>query len=316
MKRSHPAEAKRTAGGWKEFLRRSLVAEGPNATESGSQPLAISHILRKAWQLFLGLSFPDRCKLSGAYLLLSLVGFLKERTYLGGDWQEFWFWLVHLGVSLWTLSFFLPPPRPRETWWQKLPGVILFVLGFDLFCQIVWLLVFYGAALQGILLAWLLPMTPVAMVAGKWISDLLVLVVPGVLFLGLAVAFLWFLLGFSFVIPLMLARGTGIWPAVTSSLQASKGRRMRLMVPFVLVALILGLPYLLTSLGRVFVVTLPFAQTALIPPSPLGVWICFWLQTIVLVLGTALAIWIWPLGGALWAALYHERWKPRKAARG
>lgn len=108
----------------------------------------------------------------------------------------------------------------------------------------------------------------------------------------------------------MLDQKTGIWPAVRSSLSFTRGYRLQLFLLFCLVAVLIGAPVLFTSAGKLMVQCLPYTSFSILPPSSLGVWICFILQTIVLLFGTFLAVWLWPLGSALWAVLYLERWKP------
>ena len=298
---------------WKTSIDRILWAESPCLPESNSDRIPFFPTLQKAWFLFAGLTLQDRWKLMGAYLLLSLAGFLKERTFLGGSWQDFWSWGIHFAVSVWALSFFAPPLRQGKPWWKYLPELILYVLLFEILCQGVWLLICYTSAVNGILVAWLLPKFQIPLLWGKISPDSLILILPALLFLGIGAGFLWFLLGFTFVVPLVLDRGAGLWPAVVSSLFASRGNRVRLLAAFLVVAMILGLPVLMISAGKLLVAVLPYSSFLLIPPSPLGVWICFALQTLVLLVGTILSVWIWPLGSALWAALYRVRYRPAGA---
>jgi len=295
-------------GGWKEFLHRILWAKGSPLPEAGSRRLPVLPVLREAWKLFMKLNRGHRWRLMGAYLVLSLAVFVRERMLLGGGGQEFGSWTIHFLVSIWALSLFLPSPFQKKSWWQSVPELILYALIFEWFCQLVWLLVFYGSVVTGILVGGLLPTLQIPPLFGKVSPDLLMFVFPALLFLGAGGAFLWFLLGFSFVIPLILQRGAGLWPATVSSLDATRGNRVAMLLLFVLVALILGLPLFLVSIGKGIVAVLPFSALALVPPSPLGVWICFGLQTGVLVAGTILSIYIWPLGSALWAALYRCRY--------
>ena len=188
--------------------------------------------------------------------------------------------------------------------------MILFLFLLDILSQIFWTLNLYAAALAGVFVGWLLPKISIPLLFGVLYPDFLILILPVFLFLGLGVVFIWLLLGLTFVIPLMLDRGVGVGPAISFSFQAIRGSRGQLLVLFLLAAAFVSLPFLLTTTGKFLVSVLPFFTSSLIPPSPLGVWICFGIQSLVLFLGTLLAIWIWPLGSALWAALYLERRDP------
>lgn len=253
-------------------------------------------------------------KLMAAYVLLAGAAFLKERTYVGGSWQDVWAWFIHLAVSTWALSFFLFSHGHRKRWWFGLPSLIVFLFLLDILSQIFWTLNFYAAAFSGLVVAWVLPKVSIPLLFGVLSPDFLILVLPFFLFLLLGLILVWLLLGLTFVIPLILDRRVGVGPAISCSFQAIRGSRGQLLVLFILVTALVSLPTLLMNAGKVIVSVLPFTASSLIPPSPLGVWICFGIQSVILFFGTLLAIWIWPLGSALWATLYLERWNAGRPA--
>jgi len=299
---------------WRQALGQPFGSANPVLPEPSAGGYHLSRIFPKAWSLFLGLAWQDRVKLMAAYFLLAVAAFLKERTYVGGSWQDVWAWFIHLAVSTWALSFFLFSPTHRNRWWLGLPSVIVFLFLLDILSQIFWFLNLYFAAFSGLMVAWVLPKVSIPLLLGALSPDFLILILPLFLFLLLGLVLVWFLLGLTFVIPLILDRGVGVGPAVVSSFQAIRGSRGQLLGLFVLVAALVSLPILLMNVGKVLVSFLPFTMFGLIPPSPAGVWICFGIQSAILVFCTFLAIWIWPLGSALWAALYLERWNARRPA--
>jgi hypothetical protein len=282
----------------------------PNSPENGFSGYRILPLLKKAWVLFRGISPVDRWRFAGAYFILALARLIQERTYFDGPWQSFLFWFIHLVISTWALAVFLLPEEHRARWKGNLVGVGIYIFLLDLLCQLPWLLIFYGSLLTGIGVGWVLKYIHLPILYGKLTPDLLILIVPLILFLVAGLLFQWFLLGLSLVIPLMLDQKTGIWPAVRSSLSFTRGYRLQLFLLFCLVAVLIGAPVLFTSAGKLMVQCLPYTSFSILPPSSLGVWICFILQTVVLLFGTFLAVWLWPLGSALWAVLYLERWKP------
>ena len=299
---------------WRQALGQPFGSANPVLPEPSPSGYHLPRIFSKAWSLFLGLTLPDRVKLMAAYFLLAVAAFLKERTYVGGSWQDVWAWFIHLAVSTWALSFFLFSPTHRNRWWLGLPGVIVFLFLLDILSQIFWSLNLYFAAFSGLMVAWVLPKVSIPLLLGALSPDFLILILPLFLFLLLGLVLVWFLLGLTFVIPLILDRGVGVGPAVVSSFQAIRGSRGQLLGLFVLVAALVSLPNLLMNAGKVLVSVLPYTMSGLIPPSSLGVWICFAIQSTVLFFGTLVAIWIWPLGSALWAALYLERWNAGRPA--
>jgi hypothetical protein len=299
---------------WRQALGQPFGSANPVLPEPSADGYPLLRIFPKAWSLFLGLAWQDRVKLMAVYFLLAIAAFLKERTYVGGSWQDVWAWFIHLAVSTWALSFFLFSPTHRNRWWLGLPSVIVFLFLLDILSQIFWSLNLYFAAFSGLMVAWVLPKVSIPLLLGALSPDFLILILPLFLFLLLGLVLVWFLLGLTFVIPLILDRGVGVGPAVVSSFQAIRGSRRQLLMLFVLVAALVSLPILLMNVGKVLVSFLPFTMFGLIPPSPLGVWICFGVQTLILSFGTLLAVWIWPLGSALWAALYLERWNAGRPA--
>lgn len=303
---------------WMQALRQALGqpfgSANPVSPEPPPEGYRLPRIFSKAWSLFLGLAWQDRVKLMAAYFLLAGAAFLKERTYVGGSWQDGWAWFIHLAVSTWALSFFLFSPNHRNRWWLALPSVIVFLFLLDVLSQIFWSLNLYAAAFSGLMVAWVLPKVSIPLLMGVLSPDFLILILPIFLFLLLGLVLVWLLLGLTFAIPLILDRGVGVGPAISWSFQAIRGFRGRLLVLFVLVTALVSLPTLLMNAGKILVSVLPFTMSGLIPPSPLGVWICFGVQTLILFFGTLLAIWIWPLGSALWAALYLERWNAGRPA--
>jgi len=299
---------------WRQALGQPFGSANPVLPEPSPSGYHLPRIFSKAWSLFLGLTWPDRVKLMVAYFLLAVAAFLKERTYVGGSWQDAWSWLIHLGISTWVFSFFLFPQSQRNRWWIGLPGVVLFLFFLNLFTQVFWTLNTYGAGFSAVFVGWLLAKVSIPPLFGVLSPDFLILILPVFLLLGIGLVFVWFLLGLTFVIPLMLDRGVGIGPAIICSLRTIRGSRGQLLGLFVLVAALVSLPNLLMNAGKVLVSVLPYTMSGLIPPSSLGVWICFAIQSMVLFFGTLVAIWIWPLGSALWAALYLERWNAGRPA--
>jgi hypothetical protein len=266
--------------------------------------------LRKAWVLFRGISPADRWRFAGAYFILVLASLIQERTYLEDPWQSFFLWFIHLVISTWALAVLLLPKEYRVRWRENLVGVGIYIFLLDLLCQLPWLFFSYGSLLTGIGVSWVLKYIHLPFLYGNLTPDLLILIVPLILLLVAGLLFQWFLLGLSLVIPLMLEQKTGIWPAIRSSLSFTRGCRLQLLLLFGLVAALIGTPVLFTTAGKLMVQYLPYISSNILPPSSLGVWICFILQTMVLLFGTFLAVWLWPLGSALWAVLYLERWKP------
>ena len=295
---------------WAGVWLLTLVNRSPHLPASGFSGYQVFPVLRKAWVLFRGISPVDRWRFAGAYFILALARLIQERTYFDGPWQSFLFWFIHLVISTWALAVFLLPEEHRARWKGNLVGVGIFIFLLDLLCQLPWLFFSYGSLLTGIGVSWLLKYIHLPILYGNLTPDLLILIVPLILLLVAGLLFQWFLLGLSLVIPLMLDQKTGIWPAVRSSLYFTRGCRLQLLLLFGLVAALIGTPVLFTTAGKLMVQYLPYISSNILPPSSLGVWICFILQTMVLLFGTFLAVWLWPLGSALWAVLYLERWRP------
>ena len=295
---------------WAGVWLLTLVNRSPHLPASGFSGYQVFPVLRKAWVLFRGISPADRWRFAGAYFILVLASLIHERTYLEDPWQSFFLWFIHLVISTWALAVLLLPKEYRVRWRENLVGVGIYIFLLDLLCQLPWLFFSYGSLLTGIGVSWLLKYIHLPILYGNLTPDLLILIVPLILLLVAGLLFQWFLLGLSLVIPLMLDQKTGIWPAVRSSLYFTRGCRLQLLLLFGLVAALIGTPVLFTTAGKLMVQYLPYISSNILPPSSLGVWICFILQTMVLLFGTFLAVWLWPLGSALWAALYLERWKP------
>ena len=295
---------------WAGVWLLTLVNRSPHLPASGFSGYQVFPVLRKAWVLFRGISPADRWRFAGAYFILVLASLIQERTYLEDPWQSFFLWFIHLVISTWALAVLLLPKEYRVRWRENLVGVGIYIFLLDLLCQLPWLFFSYGSLLTGIGVSWLLKYIHLPILYGNLTPDLLILIVPFILLLVAGLLFQWFLLGLSLVIPLMLDQKTGIWPAVRSSLSFTRGYRLQLFLLFCLVAVLIGAPVLFTSAGKLMVQCLPYTSFSILPPSSLGVWICFILQTIVLLFGTFLAVWLWPLGSALWAVLYLERWRP------
>ena len=295
---------------WAGVWLLTLVNRSPHLPASGFSGYQVFPVLRKAWVLFRGISPADRWRFAGAYFILVLASLIQERTYLEDPWQSFFLWFIHLVISTWALAVLLLPKEYRVRWRENLVGVGIYIFLLDLLCQLPWLFFSYGSLLTGIGVSWVLKYIHLPILYGNLTPDLLILIVPFILLLVAGLLFQWFLLGLSLVIPLMLDQKTGIWPAVRSSLSFTRGYRLQLFLLFCLVAVLIGAPVLFTSAGKLMVQCLPYTSFSILPPSSLGVWICFILQTIVLLFGTFLAVWLWPLGSALWAVLYLERWKP------
>lgn len=300
---------------WVGVWLPSLVHRSPHLPASGFSGYKVFPVLRKAWILFRGISTADRWRFAGAYFVLACASLIKERTYFDAPWQSFFLWLIHLTVSTWALAVFLLPCDQRANWKRNLIGVGVYIFLLDLLCQIPWLIIFYGSLVTGIGVGWILKYAHLPLLFGKLQPDFLVLIVPSILFLTAGFLFQWFLLGLSMVIPLMLDQKAGIWPAVRVSLLSVRGFRLSLFFLFGLVAMLLGVPVLLTSVAKLLAQALPYISFDRLPPSSIGVWISFTLQTLVLSFGTFLAVWLWPLGSALWAVLYLERWKPGGTAK-
>ena len=295
---------------WAGVWLLTLVNRSPHLPASGFSGYQVFPVLRKAWVLFRGISPADRWRFAGAYFILVLASLIQERTYLEDPWQSFFLWFIHLVISTWALAVLLLPKEYRVRWRENLVGVGIYIFLLDLLCQLPWLFFSYGSLLTGIGVSWLLKYIHLPILYGNLTPDLLILIVPLILLLVAGLLFQWFLLGLSLVIPLMLDQKTGIWPAVRSSLYFTRGCRLQLLLLFGLVAALIGTPVLFTTAGKLMVQYLPYISSNILPPSSLGVWICFILQTMVLLFGTFLAVWLWPLGSALWAVLYLERWKP------
>ena len=295
---------------WAGVWLLTLVNRSPHLPASGFSGYQVFPVLRKAWVLFRGISPADRWRFAGAYFILVLASLIQERTYLEDPWQSFFLWFIHLVISTWALAVLLLPKEYRVRWRENLVGVGIYIFLLDLICQLPLLLIFYGSLLTGIGVGWVLKYIHLPILYGKLTPDFLILIVPLILFLVAGFLFQWFLLGLSLVIPLMLDQKTGIWPAVRSSLYFTRGCRLQLLLLFGLVAALIGTPVLFTTAGKLMVQYLPYISSNILPPSSLGVWICFILQTMVLLFGTFLAVWLWPLGSALWAVLYLERWRP------
>ena len=295
---------------WAGVWLLTLVNRSPHLPASGFSGYQVFPVLRKAWVLFRGISPADRWRFAGAYFILVLASLIQERTYLEDPWQSFFLWFIHLVISTWALAVLLLPKEYRVRWRENLVGVGIYIFLLDLLCQLPWLFFSYGSLLTGIGVSWVLKYIHLPILYGNLTPDLLILIVPLILLLVAGLLFQWFLLGLSLVIPLMLDQKTGIWPAVRSSLYFTRGCRLQLLLLFGLVAALIGTPVLFTTAGKLMVQYLPYISSNILPPSSLGVWICFILQTMVLLFGTFLAVWLWPLGSALWAVLYLERWKP------
>ena len=295
---------------WAGVWLLTLVNRSPHLPASGFSGYQVFPVLRKAWVLFRGISPADRWRFAGAYFILVLASLIQERTYLEDPWQSFFLWFIHLVISTWALAVLLLPKEYRVRWRENLVGVGIYIFLLDLLCQLPWLFFSYGSLLTGIGVSWLLKYIHLPILYGNLTPDLLILIVPLILLLVAGLLFQWFLLGLSLVIPLMLDQKTGIWPAVRSSLSFTRGCRLQLLLLFGLVAALIGTPVLFTTAGKLMVQYLPYISSNILPPSSLGVWICFILQTMVLLFGTFLAVWLWPLGSALWAVLYLERWRP------
>ena len=295
---------------WAGVWLLTLVNRSPHLPASGFSGYQVFPVLRKAWVLFRGISPADRWRFAGAYFILVLASLIQERTYLEDPWQSFFLWFIHLVISTWALAVLLLPKEYRVRWRENLVGVGIYIFLLDLLCQLPWLFFSYGSLLTGIGVSWVLKYIHLPILYGNLTPDLLILIVPLILLLVAGLLFQWFLLGLSLVIPLMLDQKTGIWPAVRSSLYFTRGYRLQLLLLFGLVAALIGTPVLFTTAGKLMVQYLPYISSNILPPSSLGVWICFILQTMVLLFGTFLAVWLWPLGSALWAVLYLERWRP------
>ena len=295
---------------WAGVWLLTLVNRSPHLPASGFSGYQVFPVLRKAWVLFRGISPADRWRFAGAYFILVLASLIQERTYLEEPWQSFFLWFIHLVISTWALAVLLLPKEYRVRWRENLVGVGIYIFLLDLLCQLPWLFFSYGSLLTGIGVSWVLKYIHLPILYGNLTPDLLILIVPLILLLVAGLLFQWFLLGLSLVIPLMLDQKTGIWPAVRSSLYFTRGCRLQLLLLFSLVAALIGTPVLFTTAGKLMVQYLPYISSNILPPSSLGVWICFILQTMVLLFGTFLAVWLWPLGSALWAVLYLERWRP------
>ena len=295
---------------WAGVWLLTLVNRSPHLPASGFSGYQVFPVLRKAWVLFRGISPADRWRFAGAYFILVLASLIQERTYLEDPWQSFFLWFIHLVISTWALAVLLLPKEYRVRWRENLVGVGIYIFLLDLLCQLPWLFFSYGSLLTGIGVSWVLKYIHLPILYGNLTPDLLILIVPLILLLVAGLLFQWFLLGRSLVIPLMLDQKTGIWPAVRSSLSFTRGCRLQLLLLFGLVAALIGTPVLFTTAGKLMVQYLPYISSNILPPSSLGVWICFILQTMVLLFGTFLAVWLWPLGSALWAVLYLERWRP------
>ena len=295
---------------WAGVWLLTLVNRSPHLPASGFSGYQVFPVLRKAWVLFRGISPADRWRFAGAYFILVLASLIQERTYLEEPWQSFFLWFIHLVISTWALAVLLLPKEYRVRWRENLVGVGIYIFLLDLLCQLPWLFFSYGSLLTGIGVSWVLKYIHLPILYGNLTPDLLILIVPFILLLVAGLLFQWFLLGLSLVIPLMLDQKTGIWPAVRSSLYFTRGCRLQLLLLFGLVAALIGTPVLFTTAGKLMVQYLPYISSNILPPSSLGVWICFILQTMVLLFGTFLAVWLWPLGSALWAVLYLERWRP------
>ena len=295
---------------WAGVWLLTLVNRSPHLPASGFSGYQVFPVLRKAWVLFRGISPADRWRFAGAYFILVLASLIQERTYLEDPWQSFFLWFIHLVISTWALAVLLLPKEYRVRWRENLVGVGIYIFLLDLLCQLPWLFFSYGSLLTGIGVSWVLKYIHLPILYGNLTPDLLILIVPLILLLVAGLLFQWFLLGLSLVIPLMLDQKTGIWPAVRSSLYFTRGCRLQLLLLFGLVAALIGTPVLFTTAGKLMVQYLPYISSNILPPSSLGVWICFILQTMVLLFGTFLAVWLWPLGSALWAVLYLERWRP------
>ena len=295
---------------WAGVWLLTLVNRSPHLPASGFSGYQVFPVLRKAWVLFRGISPADRWRFAGAYFILVLASLIQERTYLEDPWQSFFLWFIHLVISTWALAVLLLPKEYRVRWREYLVGVGIYIFLLDLLCQLPWLFFSYGSLLTGIGVSWVLKYIHLPILYGNLTPDLLILIVPLILLLVAGLLFQWFLLGLSLVIPLMLDQKTGIWPAVRSSLYFTRGCRLQLLLLFGLVAALIGTPVLFTTAGKLMVQYLPYISSNILPPSSLGVWICFILQTMVLLFGTFLAVWLWPLGSALWAVLYLERWRP------
>lgn len=270
----------------------------------------VAPVFRRAWCLFGRLSVGQRWQVAGAFGLLMALVFAAEKISWESPWKWLGIWLLQVTVSTWVLALFLLPRDRRVRWRERLPRIALFLFLVDLICRLLAGLIFSGMMVVGILTGWVLSLLPVPPLWGKISPDFLI-VVPPLIFLGVTGFYVVrMLLGLVLAIPLMLDRNAGLGPAVRASLASTQHQRGRLFFLFVLMATVLALSLVPISLAKIAILGIPSLFPTLLPASSAGVWVCFALQTMALTAGTVLAIWIWPLGSALWAALYLERWKP------
>jgi len=277
---------------------------------TGFPGFRIDTVLRRAWALFQKLSPVDRGWAAGAYLLLMMLGWLTSQTYLEGFLETLAVWLIRLFLSTWLLALFLLPRIPGVPWRRHLPKIVLYFLLLDLIVSGIWTLIISGSAVAAMLVGRLLPHLSLPLLWGMFSPDLL-LVVPPLMLLSVAgILVLRWLLGLSLVVPIMLDRSTGLRPAIRASLLSTRCHRFSLLVIFSLAALVTSLPMIVGSLSKAMVMAIPILFPSLLPANSSGVWICFGIQTLFLMVSTLLAIWLWPISSAVWAALYLERWRP------
>jgi len=292
------------------MLRRPFSTEKAPEPPAGFSGYRYRSVFQRAWSLFLQLSVRERWQAAGVFLLLMVLGFVSEQISWESSWSEFILWFLRLSISTWLLALLMLPQELRVRWRVNLPGIALYLFLVDMTCQLLWFLVFSGAALAGILTGWMLPWLSVPPLLGKFSTDFLILAPPLILAGIAGIYILRTLLGLSLVVPLMLDCNAGLGSAVRASLSSTRSQRARLLILFLLMAMFLGLVQIAMSLVKFAILGIPWFFPTLLPASSAGVWICFGLQTLALIGGTILVIWIWPLGTALWAALYLERWKP------
>lgn len=299
---------------WREVLRRPFSGEDLGTAPADFSLYRVGPVWQRAWSLFQTLSRAERGQAAGALIILIILSFVADQTAWDSAWKWLGIWLIRLWISTWFLTLFLLPRSRRPGWQQNLPGIALFLFLVQLFTETFFYLAISAASLVGILTGWLLPFLHLPSLGGKFSPDFLLLL-PPLVFLAVAGLFLLkFLLGLSLVIPLMLDRNAGLYPAVRASLASTQNYRARLFSLFFLVAALVALSLAPITVAKMCVLGIPLMFPTLLPVGSTGVWICFGLQTGALLAGTWLVLWIWPLGSALWAALYLERWKPNASS--
>ncbi|NDC79900.1 MAG: hypothetical protein EB090_01305 [Verrucomicrobia bacterium] len=307
---SPPSLGKKWLTNLREMVRRPFSAEQISEPPTDFSGYRYGLVFRRAWSLFLKLSARERWQVAGVFGLLMGVGFVSEQITWESSWKESGIWFLNLSISTWLLALLMLPRELRARWRSNLPGIVLYLFLVDMICQLLGFLIFSGAAMAGILSGWMLPWLPVPPLLGKFSPDFLILGPPLILIGIGGIYVLRTLLGLSLVIPLMLDCNAGVGPAVRASLASTRNHRARLFMLFLLMAALMAFVLIPVSIVKFVILGMPWLFPTLLPASSTGVWICFGLQTVALIGGTFLVIWIWPLGSALWAALYLERWKP------